>query len=38
MEALILIVAAVLVLTVFDFAAVRWGVDSRDYSGRRNWW
>jgi hypothetical protein len=34
----VLILAAVLVLVVLDLAAMRWGVDSRDHSGRRNWW
>jgi hypothetical protein len=34
----ILILAAVLVLALLDIAAMRWGVDSRDTSGRRNWW
>ena len=34
----ILILAAVLVLALLDVASMRWGVDSRDTSGRRNWW
>jgi hypothetical protein len=34
----ILILTAVLVLVLLDLAAMRWGVDSRDHSGRRNWW
>jgi hypothetical protein len=34
----ILILVAVLVLVLLDLAAMRWGVDSRDHSGRRNWW
>ena len=35
---LFLIVAAVMVLVGLDLAAMRWGVDSRDKSGQRNWW
>jgi hypothetical protein len=34
----VLIFAAVMVLVLLDLAAMRWGVDSRDHSGRRNWW
>lgn len=29
---------AIVLLLVLDVAAMRWGFDSRDGSGRRNWW
>lgn len=35
---MVLILAAVMILVLLDVAAMRWGVDSRDHSGRRNWW
>jgi len=31
-------IGAILALVVLDIASLRWGADSRDYSGRRNWW
>lgn len=37
-EGVLLILAAVMILVLLDVAAMRWGVDSRDHSGRRNWW
>jgi hypothetical protein len=37
-DGVVLILAAVLVLVLLDVAALRWGDDSRDRSGRRNWW
>lgn len=37
-DGVLLILAAVMVLVLLDVAAMRWGVDSRDHSGRRNWW
>jgi hypothetical protein len=35
---LALILGAILALVVLDIAALRWGFDSRDHTGRRNWW
>ena len=37
-EGVLLIISAILILVLLDVAALRWGVDSRDHSGRRNWW
>ena len=37
-EGVLLILAGVMVLVLLDVAAMIWGVDSRDQTGRRNWW
>lgn len=34
----LLVLAAIIVLVLFDLAAIRWGADSRHYDRRRNWW
>jgi hypothetical protein len=35
---LALIVGAILALAVFDILALLLGIDSRDRTGRHNWW
>lgn len=35
---LALLLGAIVALILLDVAALRWGVDSRHGSGRRNWW
>jgi hypothetical protein len=38
MNPVLAIVIPILLLAAFDFAALRWGVDSRPRTFRPNWW